>query len=523
MNQANNLLSAEGAILREQLQEAQLAQKTHAAAFEGSRKIHVAGIGRAISAAYEQLRNAAANTEEHLLLQQAVRRFLRRNISFTAQSIEKPLAEELVVELTQAGYLVNDTVAVDTVRLINTAIERSFRAYLTLRAGSITQETATSWMLDVLCVEIEELLTAPRTAQGVFIHFAYRHFRELFSEEDAKSVVHYDISLYIATHRALLRSDLANVRRDMLRLYQRTIDDLQEYIATNQLIDELFHNETTNKLTRAVSKYGAPFRTFRSLLESGAPVEELLFDKAKFKSAYAAQVKIEQERVARKLNRGVIKSIIFLLITKVIIGLAIEVPYDIFLTGTVAILPLMINIFFPPLYMALLRMSLSLPGPANSVAIQDYMTAVLYQEQREQLKVSPLKRAESSTVLTGLYWLMFLISFGAVVTALSLLHFNLVQGIIFFVFLSTASFLGFRLSRLVREIEMFAARQGFFDAIRDFFYTPFVIIGRWLSDKYARVNIITLMLDMVIELPLKTILRLTRQWTRFLNEKRDEL
>ncbi|HEX6257997.1 MAG TPA: hypothetical protein VFZ48_00795, partial [Candidatus Saccharimonadales bacterium] len=86
-----------------------------------------------------------------------------------------------------------------------------------------------------------------------------------------------------------------------------------------------------------------------------------------------------------------------------------------------------------------------------------------------------------------------------------------------------ASFLGFRLSRLVREIEMFAARQNFFDALRDFFYTPFVIIGRWLSDKYAKVNVVTLILDMAIELPLKTILRLSRQWVRFLGEKRDEL
>jgi hypothetical protein len=36
-------------------------------------------------------------------------------------------------------------------------------------------------------------------------------------------------------------------------------------------------------------------------------------------------------------------------------------------------------------------------------------------------------------------------------------------------------------------------------------------------------NIIAQLLDIVIELPLKTVLRLLRQWSAFLNSKKDEL
>jgi len=37
------------------------------------------------------------------------------------------------------------------------------------------------------------------------------------------------------------------------------------------------------------------------------------------------------------------------------------------------------------------------------------------------------------------------------------------------------------------------------------------------------VNIVAMMLDMVIELPLKTVLHLMRQWGAFISSKQDEL
>jgi hypothetical protein len=49
------------------------------------------------------------------------------------------------------------------------------------------------------------------------------------------------------------------------------------------------------------------------------------------------------------------------------------------------------------------------------------------------------------------------------------------------------------------------------------------LVGQWLSSKYAKINAVAYFLDVAIELPLKTVLRLIRQWTRFLNEKHDEI
>jgi len=59
--------------------------------------------------------------------------------------------------------------------------------------------------------------------------------------------------------------------------------------------------------------------------------------------------------------------------------------------------------------------------------------------------------------------------------------------------------------------------------VRDFLYLPFVVVGRWMSEKYAKVNIVALVLDMVIELPMKTVIRLVQQWGVFISSKKDEL
>ena len=118
---------------------------------------------------------------------------------------------------------------------------------------------------------------------------------------------------------------------------------------------------------------------------------------------------------------------------------------------------------------------------------------------------------------------MFAVVFAGLSYILYRLQFNIVQGAIFFIFMSTASFLAFRLSNQIREIEALQLSQGSLSLLRDIIYMPFIYVGQQISYRYSRVNIIANVLDILIELPLKTILRLARQWTQFLNSKKDEL
>lgn len=90
-----------------------------------------------------------------------------------------------------------------------------------------------------------------------------------------------------------------------------------------------------------------------------------------------------------------------------------------------------------------------------------------------------------------------------------------------FLFLSNRSIpRGYRLSLQIKELELVSGGQNIIALIRDFLYTPFIFIGHQISFRYAKVNIVARVLDTIIELPLKTTLRLIRQWTAFLNGKK---
>ena len=155
--------------------------------------------------------------------------------------------------------------------------------------------------------------------------------------------------------------------------------------------------------------------------------------------------------------------------------------------------------------------------------LSHYAENMLYNNQDQIRLYAKPKEKKYSFGFSIAYILMFLTVFGFVSYLLDIIGFNIVQGIIFFIFLAAASFLGFRMSKTVRELEIITEKPSFFMTLRDFLFTPFTFLGKWLSEKYQKINVVALVLDIVIEMPLKTVLRLLRQWTGFLDEKKDQI
>lgn len=518
-----NQLSSSGKYLHDRLRSLKQSSKRR----QTGKIINVGGVGGVVSAAYEQLRNAAEYTQEHLLRQRAMRRFFSRNISFVLKKdIDKAIGEELIIELTQAGYIENDSLTYDTVAVVYEKTKDLYATYWKLRDAGVDQIRAERWILDVLSVETEGLIDQDQQTK-IFLQFAFMHYKETLDKkrfvkkEDDNS--QYEASLYIAAHRSLLKSDLANVRADLINLYGIKSSATKSFLGFNEKVDEMFSSTLSDRLTKYISKYGAPFRVLRAMIQESSNTPELLEDKRRFLTAYESQVEHEYVKATVKLNNGLVKSIIFLLLTKSLIGLFIEIPYDIIVVGSIAILPLVINLLFPIIYLVVLRLGLKTPGNANTKAIVAYGDEMIYKDS-ERAVLHAKKRSESYPLgYTVLFGLMFVITFAIVITLLIYWGFNIVQGVIFFIFLATASFLGFRLSRMIRELELVTAKSGMIAIIRDFLYFPFIVLGQKISERYEQINIVSQILDTVIELPLKTVLRLLRQWSSFLNDQKDRL
>lgn len=489
-------------------------------------KVHVVGAGATLTSAYEQLRNAAENTEEHLLLQNSIRRFYRQLLLARDKKDLATSGDELAVELTLAGYLPNDSLTSEQIKNINTHAVGYGDLYDALRSHRVSADTSLRWILDMLAVSVERELS-DHSDDDAFMQFCYEYFRatieprKFFGKKPPKD---YDIALFMAVHKALLKSDLAVIRADLMRRYQIASPQTKEFIHLARHLDTVAESHIVDKLYRIIDRQAAPERIVRRMLHEGIDVRKLLEKKSQFLGAFESQVEREYSQVGERIRRAIIRSIVFLFITKVIIGLAIEVPYDITVHGQIVWLPLIVNLLFPPLYMALLSLTLVLPGPANMRALSDRIASVIYAgDTRLQLHASPTIAGSKTKSFSIFYALFGVALIGLMSWGLAAIGFSIVHLIIFFIFLSTASFLGFRLSRMVREIEVVNTQQSGLTFLRDLFYLPFVVIGQWLSDRYAQANIMTLILDMVIELPLKTILRLVRQWAVFINAKKDEI
>jgi hypothetical protein len=489
---------------------------------QAAEKVHIVGAGGVLTAAYEQLRIAAENAEEHVLLQRAIRRFYRRLFLLRDEKQIKNSGEEISIELTLAGYLANDTIPESTVKRINELAIEYYSAYDQLMKEHSSKDVE-KWVLDVLAVRVEELFNDPALISA-YTQFVHEYFINSKKAAVLFSPVPDDLelALYVAIQRALLKSDLASVRAGLLLRYQQRPKNVKKFVEINQQIDTLFVSPTVETLFRFVDRQGAPLRVLKRMIEDEPTLAEELPKSNAFLSRFETQIEKEYESINTRINRGIIKSVFFLIITKVLIGLAIEIPYDYLVAGMILVMPLAINLLFPPVYMLLLRGTLMLPGPANTTRLSQQLEEILYGEPAKQLT-----RRQANSFGAGynvVYAAVFLVVFGGIGYLLhALFEFDALHLFIFFLFLSGASFLGFRLSRLIREVEAVDGDQNAVTTVRDFLYMPFVVVGRFMSEKYAQLNIIALTLDMLIELPLKTILRLIRQWAAFISTKQDQL
>lgn len=485
---------------------------------------HVVGVGRTITAAYEQLRNAAEYTEEHLLLQKAIARYFRRIFLIHDEEQVKDCGSELVVELTLAGYLENDSVPLKNVEEISRLAREYFRGYVALeKKHSLPADTISRWIIDVLAANVERIFN-DHQKDALLAEFVYTHALKSYDPKKmfgGTDVPNYAVLLYVAIFQAILHADTAFIRASLLRRYNITPTHLDHYTSLNQQIDELLASTELRKLYNVVNRDGATYRILRQLLNQ-PNVARMMDDKHAFLNVYMQQIETEYARTNRRINQAIVKSVAFLFITKVLIGVAIEVPYDQIVHGEILWVPLVINLLFPPLFMILLRLTLVLPGSANTAALIDRITTLMYGDTTTALR-KKTSVSGSQTAFQVAYTIFGLGIVGLVTYVLVQLQFSWLHILIFFIFISTASFLGFRLSRIVRELEVVEADQSALSTIRDFIYMPFVVMGQWLSKTYSQVNIVGFILDMVIELPMKTILRLIRQWTRFINERKDEL
>jgi len=499
---------------------------------EDTSNIQVSRAASTFAVIYERLRQAVDYQEDAVLRRRALSRILLRRLT-SSKNGERSLAEGVIKEAIWAHYLPNNSIPPQKIDEVAAIIKR-YKVLLERNTYKQTRRLPDlrDWILGVMATEIEQLLVSHFTTDAL-VHLMYK------SLDHSRSAPEFDeatknLQIYVTIQRALMKADSAALRFILLNSYypdwikndpQLTDQVATQFIQAVEAIEYHLHHPLGDRLLPIIRRQTAPFLVLKAVVDK---------DKKKRKEVLALhdqrEVAIREvcaERyvdIRQRIQRAAVRSIIYLFFTKILLALMIEVPADQFLYGEIHKLPLIINIIFPPLLMFIVALSIRPPGPRNTDRIVNRLNAIIDDADGvASVKLTIPKARTRSTVFMYLYVTTFVISFGVIWLLLSRIGFNFISKGLFFLFTCLVSFFAFRIRQTSLELLLIEEKESVLTALIDFFFLPFLRVGRWLSEGFSKINIFIFLFDFILEAPLKSLIALAEEWFSFIREKKEEM
>ncbi|MBP9719587.1 MAG: hypothetical protein KBD46_03880 [Candidatus Levybacteria bacterium] len=494
------------------------------------RHISVNPVVSKFAAWYEKLRNAMEYREDEVILRATVERILRRRLLLGGNA--KTTAAPLIRELIWARYLPHDGVGESMI----TNIEEVIDLYLQLRLQVLSQHTFSDkvmneWIYDLMSSHIATVLK-PNPENQVIVSFMFQIFRKNVEIVDDTEETK-DAQVYLAVRKAFARDDRAFLRFYMFgQIFGLLTRSTVEAIAKNfpsgfAEINKQLDYPKKDVIYGYVKKHTAPFLILEDVFLNHKENLSSFVQGDTFKNAVYAVCEKRYKSISAKITRAIIRSVIFLLLTKLVFAFLVEGTYEILRYGEYQWNTLLINTGIPPLLMIAVGLMIRPPDKTNTDNIYAYIRLVLSEEHPKFSHALLIKKAEAENsrmnTMFGVLWsLAFLLSFGSIVYVLYLLYFNIVSMFIFVFFLAIVSFLAYRIS-LTASIYRIGDKQGLLTPVIDFLFLPIIRVGSQLTEGISQINILIFLFDFVIETPFKELFAFFEQLFYFLHTKRDEL
>ncbi len=523
-------------------------------------RLQVSDLISKMSFYYEKIRNAVHYTEDHLLRKDAIFRILKRqlviegSVRIVRADDSLTIAHHLLIELIRAGYLPNNSLPESKVDEVGTIIKK----YTSLRSAALTENASqfnffsggsrkkgelenrselTQWLLGLAAAEIEEHIGQDEVPRTVVLVMYKMLEKRIELPESLPYVQDLPIQTYLAIYRNLLQFDEDMLSLILFRYFNGDWSSPSEaslkkiaaqlFVLKRVINDQLVH-PLSAQLNRIVSRYTVYFRVLEDVIsEDPVAVYDSFSDDPK---AFARRIKKacnkRYSEAKKKLWRAGWRSIIYILLTKSIFAVLLEVPATQFFGEALNLGSLAINVSFPAALLFLAVAFTRLPGEANSQRIVAGIEEIVFNEKRRdpiKLRKPRGRHGVMDGIFTFLYVVTFFLSFGLVVWFLESIHFSWVSIIIFLFFLTFVSFFIIRIRRSAKELNVVETRESMTRLVSDFFATPIIATGKWLSSKFSRVNVFVFVLDFIIEAPFKIFVEIAEQWTRYVRERKDEI
>ena len=489
---------------------------------------------------YEKARYSVEYKEEHLLRRTAIERILRRRL--TIDFVQEKNGRAFVVELIQTGYLPNDELPERVLVPIQAIIDKTVffiqllehiypnDAYSSFRSTTIKLATS----------EIDELLF-PTIIDNSTIEAFYETIKNQINvTRSKKSKEELDIQTYLACRRGLFKDDDTILFYRLWLLHYPQWTHLNEPNEKNdeELKDiaekfEHIHASIKEQLKSPIQQRLLPklkndiiyFLIIRKIVaQNQESSQEVFSSPERLQFAIKDTVEDEYQSIHERITKTAWRSIIYIFITKMVLALAIELPYDIFITQQIQYLTLIINTVFHPLLLFAMTASITEPSIQNTDRITKGVQSIVQGNGHSEIFLQMKKKKTSWQYIAGtIYLSVFILSFGTILLVLNKLHFNILGMIFFIFFLTFVSYFGLRVRFIARRWIVHTGEQKFTVFIWDLLTLPIISLGRWLSIRFASINIFVFIMDFIIEAPFKIMLRAIDTFALFIKEKKDEI
>jgi hypothetical protein len=515
--------------------------------------IHVDEIASRVASFYEKLRGIIDWKEEHLLKKSIIERVLRRrmlskinigNKDFVEENIS---AEPLILELIRTGHFPNDEISENKISQVQKIINK----YLYIINNAPAEKSKIEiyqWLTSIAACEIEESLT-PSKKQRALMGYMYHSLKEriIINESLKKEITEQEknIQIYINVQRALFNLDSSTITYHIIK-YQNSdwfnIDEKklketsQEIYGIKNSIEEMLEHPLSGKVYQICQKYNTPYIIIGEIIEKNF---NQISQPQEFEKLIRENYNQKLKTLKSRLSRAAFYSTVSIFITNILALLILEIPlskyfwekpssvYDIEIFNQVLPMSfLLVTIFVPTLLMAFLVLTIKPPGPGNlERVIMETMKIGYVNEKKDLHEIKQFRRRGPvfSFFVFLIYVLSFVVSLGIIVWALSKISYPPFSYLVFIVFLSLIAFAGNKIREKAKELEIVEEKEGFLNTLVDFFALPILYLGKWLSSKWRRYNVVSSFFNALIDMPFSIFIEFLEQWRFFLKEKKEKL
>lgn len=480
---------------------------------------------------YEKFRNSIEYRDEEVILRASIERNLKRRLALggNGHAVAGPLLKELV----WARYFPESIQSEENLKRVEEIVDFYLESKKEIVAQfKIKESELHRLFFQLMSSEIEETLS-PNKIEEIMNNYIYYVLKKNIRAEETEEEMR-DAQTFIAIRRAYSKDDDAFLKYKLYKQYYGELSTLPRSLFVHKFPDahKSIESQLTHPMRHKVNAYVKqqipPFLIFEELFDKNSDIVELIKDEENFSKTILETCQRKYNTISQKVRRAIIRSVIFIALSKVLIAFGVEGTYERVFLGEVKWFTLSINVIAPILLMIGVGLIIRAPGKKNSEIILNRIKVLLFEPEPKIGKEInfPRKQKQPLTILETIFtilWLAaFILSFGLVTVGLSFLGFNIVSQMVFIFFLAIVSFLAYRISLTAKEYSV-EGRQGILTPIIDFFFMPIARVGRYLTEGISQINIFLFILDFLIEAPFKAIVSFFDQWFFFLHSKREEL